>query len=63
MNKIELIIFAIVSVISIMTIFDFIVYVLKSAPKRAYFNKLHWVIGLITTMALVYWYMNGMRFI
>ncbi len=63
MTKLELITFAICSVITAATGLDFIVYVLKNAPKISYFSKLTWRIGLITTIALVYWYMNNMRFI
>lgn len=63
MNKYEIIIFAILSVISAMTAFDWVVYVLRPAPKMAYFRKRTWLLGILTTMALVYWYMNGMKFI
>ncbi len=63
MTKLELITFAICSVVTTVTGFDFIVFVLKSAPKTSYFSKLTWRIGLLTTVALVYWYMNNMRFI
>jgi hypothetical protein len=63
MNKIELIIFAVLSVISALVAFDFITYVLKSSPKSSYLTKIMWLLGLLTTMALVYWYMNGKRFL
>lgn len=64
MNKIELIIFAVLAVvISALVAFDFITYVLKSSPKSSYLTKRMWSLGLLTTMALVYWYMNGMRFL
>lgn len=63
MNKIELIIFSVLSVISALVAFDFIAYVLKSSPKSSYLTKRMWSLGLLTTMALVYWYMNGMRFL
>ena len=63
MNKIELIAFSILAVISAMTAFDFITYVLKTAPKSSYLTKRVWSFGTICIMALVYWYMNGMRFL
>jgi len=63
MNKLELIIFSILAVISALVAFDFIVYIFKSAPKLSYFSKRMWKIGLASSMALVYWYMNGMKFL
>ena len=63
MDKIELIIFAVLFVISALVAFDFITYVLKSSPKLSYLTKRMWLLGLLTTMALVYWYMNGKRFL
>jgi hypothetical protein len=62
MSKTEIIIFAILAVISAMTAFDWITFVVKSAPKQAYFTKRIWLLGILTTIALVYWYMNGMKF-
>ncbi len=62
MNKFELIIFSIMAVVAVITTFDFVVFVIKPAPCRAYFRKPIWFIGLICIMGLVYWYMNGMRF-
>jgi hypothetical protein len=63
MNKIELIAFSILAVISAMTAFDFITYVLKHSPKSSSLTKRFWSFGTICIMALVYWYMNGMRFL
>ena len=63
MNKFELIIFAILAVISTLVAFDFVVYILKSAPRSSYFAKRIWTLGMLTTMILLYWYMNGMRFL
>lgn len=63
MNKFELIIFSILAVISALVAFDFIVYIFKSAPKSSYLTKKMWKIGLVSAMALVYWYMNGMKFL
>lgn len=63
MNKIEMIIFAVLAVLSATTAFDWIAFVLKPAPKTAYFKKRTWLLGLLSTMALVYWYINGMKFI
>jgi len=62
MNKLEIIFFSIMVVVATITTFDFVVYVIKRAPCRAYFNKITWFFGLICIMGLVYWYMNGMRF-
>ena len=60
MDKIELIIFAVLFVISALVAFDFITYVLKSSPKSSYLTKRMWLLGLLTTMALVYWcFENG----
>lgn len=61
--KIEIIILAILIVLSAITGFDFIVYVLKSAPKSSYFTKRMWIFGFLSTIALVYWYLNGMKFL
>lgn len=63
MNKIELIAFSILAVISAMTAFDFVTYVLKPSPKSSYLTKRFLSFGTICIMALVYWYMNGMRFL
>lgn len=41
MNKIEMIIFAIISVIALLVTFDFTVYVISSAPRSSYFTKRH----------------------
>ena len=60
--KTELIIFAVLAVISAVTAFDFVAFILKPAPKVAYFKKRTWLLGLLTTIALVYWYMNGKHF-
>lgn len=62
MNKIELIIFSVMTVISALTLFDFMTYVLKSAPKSSYFTRSMWRLGFLTTICIVYWYMNGMKF-
>lgn len=62
MSKIEMIIFAVLAVLSVATAFDWVAFVLKPAPKVAYFKKRTWILGLLATMALVYWYMNGMKF-
>jgi NO-binding membrane sensor protein with MHYT domain len=63
MNKIELIAFSILAVISAITAFDFITYVLKASPKSSYLTKRFWIFGTICIMGVVYWYMNGMRFL
>jgi len=63
MNKIETIVFALISVFTTAVAFDFIVFVLKSGAKASYFSKLSWRIGLLTASALVYWYINGMKFL
>ncbi len=63
MNKTELIIFAITFVISAAVIADFLIFNIKSGARTAYFSKVTWRIGFLTTIALVYWYMNGMRFL
>lgn len=63
MNYIEKIILAIIFVITILVSFDFIIYVLKSAPKQSYFSKLFWRLGFLSLIILVYWYINNMKFI
>jgi hypothetical protein len=63
MNKYEMIIFSILAVLSVLVMFDFITYTFKSVPKRAILSKLIWKVGLLSIVILVYWYMNGMRFI
>lgn len=63
MNKIELIVFSVLAVISVITAFDFMTFVLKSPPKQSYLTKRFWTFGAICIMSLVYWYMNGMRFL
>ena len=63
MNKIELIVFSIIAVIATAVSFDFVIYILKSAPKSAYFYKRTWAIGFLCIIALVYWYLNGMKFL
>ena len=63
MNKFELIIFSALVVIAVMVVFDFITYIIRSAPKKAIFSQITWFIGLLCTMALIYWYMNGRKFL
>lgn len=63
MNKFELVAFSVLAVISALVWFDFISYVLKSSPKSSHLTKAFWRLGCLTTMVLVYWYMNGMRFL
>ena len=62
MKKIEMIIFAVVFVIFTINAFDFIIYVIKSAPKSAYLSKISWKVGLICMVVLVYWFVNGYKF-
>lgn len=63
MNKFEMIIFALTAVWSIAIVFDFTVYLLKTGAKQSYFSKISWRIGFLTLSALVYWYINGMKFL
>ncbi len=63
MNKSELIAFAILFTVSAAVTIDFLVFTIKSGAKSSYFSKLTWRIGFLATMALVYWYMNGMKFL
>lgn len=63
MQKFELIIFAIVAVISAATSFDFVIFILKSAPKSSYFSKNKWILGMLCTMIVVYWFLNGYKFL
>ncbi len=62
MNMFEKILFAILFVIALVVTFDFVVYVIKSAPKTSYFSKRTWYVGLFALMALVFWYINEMKF-
>lgn len=57
MSKIEMIILSVITAFYWMTAF-----VLKPAPKQAYFGKRTWILALLATIAIVYWYMNGMKF-
>ncbi len=63
MNKIELIAFSITFVISAAVITDFLIYNIKTGARSTYFTNHVWRFGFLTTMALVYWYMNGMKFL
>jgi len=63
MDKIGLIIFAALFTFVTAVAFDFVVFVLKSAPKQAYFSRRLWKLALLAAIALVYWYMNGMKFL
>lgn len=63
MHNLELILLAIIVVVNIIVGFDFIVYVIKNAPKSSIFSKRIWKIGLFCFILLVYWYLNNMKFI
>lgn len=63
MRTIELITFSVLAVISVMVIVDYLVYTFKSAPKTSVLKMRVWRLGMICIMALVYWFMNGMKFI
>jgi hypothetical protein len=63
MNKTELIWFSICVVLAVITSFDFIVYTLKSAPKQSILYRWVWMLGLGAITALVYWFMNGYKFL
>jgi len=63
MGVIETIIFSIIFVTTFLVGFDFANFNLKIGARQAYFTKGVWRIGFICAIALVYWYMNGMKFI
>jgi hypothetical protein len=63
MKKLEIILFAVFLVFSFLASFDFIVYTLKSAPKISMFSRRFWLFGLISIIGLIYWYVNGMKFL
>lgn len=50
------------AVVAAVTAFDFTVYVLKSAPKRAVLPQVWWWIGALSAAAIFYWYANGQKF-
>jgi len=60
--NLEKIILAILATYSGLTMFDWIIYMLKSAPKVSYFNSLTIRIGFIFLAVLVYWFINGCKF-
>jgi hypothetical protein len=59
--KEQFIIMAIGFTIAGVTGFDFIAYVLKPAPKRSYFSKPVWLMGLMCLALSIYWFMNGQK--
>jgi hypothetical protein len=63
MNKIEMIVFAFIAVYTTIIGFDFMVFIIKSAPKQSLFSLRFWRFGLLTASLLVYWYLNGMKFL
>lgn len=62
MEKIQLIIFAVLAVFASAMSLDYIIYLVKSAPKTACFSTRKWTVGMLCAMAVVYWYMNGGKF-
>lgn len=50
------ILFSIATVIAALTGFDFVVYVIKSAPKSSYFSKAVWGLGLTCAIGLIFYY-------
>lgn len=61
--KYELLIVAALLTLSVVLVFDFIVYVLRPAPKVSYFSKIYWRIAFFAIIALVYYVLNGMKFL
>jgi hypothetical protein len=59
----ELLAFAIAVFFSVLTVFDITIYHIKSAPKRAMFTYWFWRMGYVSIIALIYWYMNGNKFL
>lgn len=59
----EKLFFSIALVSSILSIFDFVLYAVRSAPKKAFLSRLFWKFGFICTIAVLYYFMNGMKFI
>jgi len=62
-KEIEIAIIAICAVYAVITVFDFSVYTIKSAPKSSSLTKTTWKIGAVCIVALVYWYLNGQKFV
>jgi hypothetical protein len=60
--NLEKIILAILATYSALTMFDWIIYMLKSAPKVSYFNSFTIRIGFAFVAVLVYWFINGCKF-
>ena len=55
------ILLAILIVYSFIVLFDWLVYIVKSAPKASTFLILYWKIAFVTTSLLVYYIINGMK--
>lgn len=41
---------------------DFLIYAVKSVPKRSMLSKWFWILGFIGNGIILYWYLNGMKF-
>jgi len=63
MNKYEIVALAICIAMTTVSGFDFIIYAVKSAPKKAMFKTTFWKLSFLCLCALIYWYINGMRFV
>jgi len=62
-HRIELIITSVCFVFACIMIFDIVVYTFKSAPARATFSKRQWSLGLVSAMVVIYFILNGFKFI
>lgn len=63
MEKIQLIIISVLIVVSVLADFDFITYILRPSPKESFFSVRFWFFGFISTMAVLYWILNGFKFL
>lgn len=62
MEQIQLLIFSVLIVFAAAVAFDFIIFQLKSTPKRSHFTLRTWYFGLTAMMLVTYWFMNGSKF-
>ena len=61
--KIQLIIISVISVIAFLGLVDITTYLIKSSLKVCHFNKLFHKISYLCVMGVLYYILNGYKFV
>jgi len=58
----QLLLLSFLYVIAVLGIFDIVIYILKSIPKISHFSKYFHRLAYLSTMFIIYYYLNGNKF-